>query len=98
MIDSGNNSRVTYKARVVFLNASTIASAMILLQSKSSSFPNGLANSSDQVGRNLMDHVSGANASGILSGYDNMKVYGRRPSGGIYIPRYSNLDLSLIHI
>ena len=92
VIDSENNSRVTYKARVVFLNASTIASAMILLQSKSSSFPNGLANSSDQVGRNLMDHVSGANASGILSGYDNMKVYGRRPSGGIYIPRYSNLE------
>jgi len=65
---------------------------MILLQSKSETFPNGLANHSDQVGRNLMDHVSGANATGYLSGFDNKTTFGRRPSGGIYIPRYANLD------
>ncbi len=91
VIDAESNARSTYTSRVVFLNASAIASAMILLQSTSERFPNGLANDSDQVGRNLMDHVSGAGAAGLISGFDNMKVFGRRPSGGIYIPRYANV-------
>ena len=89
VIDAETRERRAYTARVVFLNASTIASAMILLQSTSETFPNGLANRSDQVGRNLMDHISGARAGGLISGFENKTVYGRRP-GGIYIPRYAN--------
>ncbi|PCJ24997.1 MAG: GMC family oxidoreductase [SAR86 cluster bacterium] len=91
VVDAETNEKHLYTAKVIFLNASTIASAMILLQSKSVTFPNGLANRSDQVGRNLMDHVSGAGAAGLMSGFDNMKVFGRRPCG-IYIPRYANLN------
>lgn len=90
VIDANTNEVTTYTARVVFLNASTIATSMILLQSKSETFPNGLANSSDQVGRNLMDHVSGPGASGEFEGFDDKYYYGRRP-GGIYIPRYANI-------
>lgn len=91
IVDAETNESRVYSSRVVFLNASAIASAMILMQSKSETFPNGLANGSDQVGRNLMDHISGAGANGILNGFDDKKVYGRRPSGGIYIPRYANI-------
>jgi choline dehydrogenase-like flavoprotein len=91
IIDVETNENRTYTSTVVFLNASAIASAMILMQSKSATFPNGLANSSDQVGRNLMDHISGAGANGIINGFENKKVFGRRPSGGIYIPRYANI-------
>ncbi len=90
VIDAVSNEHSTIRARLVFLNASAIASAMILLQSRSEAFPNGLANRSDQVGRNLMDHVSGASASGLIHGFENRSVYGRRP-GGIYIPRYANI-------
>jgi choline dehydrogenase-like flavoprotein len=90
VIDANTKEVKTYTARIIFLNASTIATAMILLQSKSASFPNGLANNSDQVGRNLMDHVSGGRASGSIAGYNNEYYYGRRP-GGIYIPRYANI-------
>lgn len=91
VVDAKTNERRVYTCRVVFLNASAIASALILLQSRSEAFPTGLANRSDQVGRNLMDHVSGANAAGIMTGFDDKKVFGRRPSGGIYIPRYANV-------
>ena len=91
IIDVETNETRTYTSTLVFLNASAIASAMILMQSKSATFPNGLANSSDQVGRNLMDHISGAGANGIINGFENKKVFGRRPSGGIYIPRYANI-------
>lgn len=91
VIDAETNATRTYTSRVVFLNASAIASAMILLQSKSEKYPNGLVNNSDQVGRNLMDHVSSGGAAGFLSGFENQTVFGRRPSGGIYIPRYANV-------
>ena len=91
VVDSEPNKTRLYTAKVIFLNASTIASAMILLQSTSAAFPNGLANHSGQVGRNLMDHVSGAGASGTMSGFEDLKTFGHRP-GGIYIPRYGNLN------
>ena len=91
VVDAETNEARTYNSRVVFLNASAIASAMILLQSKSESFPTGLANRSDQVGRNLMDHVSSAGVAGIMTGFEDKTVFGRRPSGGIYIPRYANV-------
>ncbi len=90
VIDAETRETRFYSCRVLFLNASAMASALILLQSKSTAFPNGLANSSDQVGRNLMDHVSGAGASGLISGFENKTIFGRRP-GGIYIPRYANI-------
>jgi choline dehydrogenase-like flavoprotein len=46
----------TLTAKLVVLAAHAIETPKILLMSKSDAFPNGLANSSDQVGRNLMDH------------------------------------------
>lgn len=90
VIDAQTNELKVYTSRIVFLNASAIASAMILLQSKSETFPNGLANHSDQVGRNLIDHVSAAGVNGVIPGFESEYYYGRRP-GGIYIPRYANI-------
>jgi choline dehydrogenase-like flavoprotein len=45
-----------YYAKIIFLNASTIGTTSILLNSVSDAFPDGLGNSSGQVGHNLMDH------------------------------------------
>lgn len=80
-------SRVT--ARVIFLNASTIATTTLLLNSKSESFQNGLANSSGQLGRNLMDHMITAWGHGYMTGDLDKYMYGRRPNG-FYIPRFRN--------
>ena len=91
VVDTDTREGRSYSARLVFLNASAIASAMILLQSRSESFPAGLANRSDQVGRNLMDHVSSADVAGIMDGFEDRTTFGRRPSGGIYVPRYANV-------
>lgn len=76
-------------ARAVFLNASCIPTAMILLNSTSEANPNGLANSSGHVGHNLIGHVGGAWAQGVHPGFQDKHHYGRRPNG-IYIPRYRN--------
>ena len=57
-INVKTNETKTYTAKIVFLNAGTIPSTMILLNSANEHFPNGLANSSGQLGKNLMDHTS----------------------------------------
>ena len=89
VIDRLTKEAKTYTAKVVFLNASAINTAAILLQSANEDIPNGLANSSDQVGRNLMDHVAGARAWAEVDGLEDRYVYGRYPGQG-YIPRYRN--------
>ncbi len=89
VIDANTKQKKTYEARVVFLCASAIASAQILLNSTSEAFPNGLANRSDQVGRNLMDHI-GATAIGLVEGFQDRYYWGRRPNGA-YMARYRNV-------
>jgi choline dehydrogenase-like flavoprotein len=89
-IDAQTNQVEEVYAKVIFLNASTIATAFILLNSRSSRFPNGLGNDSDQVGRNIMDHTKGANASASVEGFEDQYYSGRRPTG-IYIPRFKNI-------
>ena len=89
-IDANSRQTRTYTARVVFLNASAMASAAILLNSISEAYPTGLANRSDQVGRNVMDHLGGAMALGVLPSFSDRYHLGRSP-GGIYVPRYANV-------
>lgn len=78
-------------AKVIFLNASAIATASILLNSRSDRFPNGLGNDSGELGHNIMDHHLGVGASGEFEGFDDMYYTGRRPNG-IYVPRFRNID------
>lgn len=86
-IDHNSKAGTEYKGRIVFLCAGSIASVHILLNSRSDAHPKGLANSSDALGRYIMDHVSPARARGIVPGFDDRYSFGRRPTG-IYIPNF----------
>ncbi|MCU0340149.1 MAG: GMC family oxidoreductase [Spirosomaceae bacterium] len=88
-IDQNTLEVKEYYARIIFLNASAVPSASILMNSKSSRFPNGLGNDSDQLGRNIMDHHLAVGASGEFDGFGDQYYFGRRPNG-VYIPRYRN--------
>lgn len=90
VIDAKTKKGSVYEAKVIFGCASTIGTAQILLNSTSEAFPTGLANSSDMVGRNLMDHVSALSVAGLLPKGPDTYYQGRRPTG-IYIPRYRNI-------
>ena len=90
IIDTETNETIEFHARLIFLNAATVATSFILLNSTSSRFPNGLGNGSEQVGRNLMDHHKGLSASASIDGYEDSYYYGRRPTN-IYIPRFRNI-------
>ncbi|MPS69630.1 GMC oxidoreductase [Novosphingobium aerophilum] len=91
VIDAHSKAGRTYEAKVIFGCASTIGTAQILLNSKSEAMPNGLANSSDMVGRNLMDHLYALSVAGILPKGPDSYYFGRRPTG-LYIPRYRNVS------
>jgi choline dehydrogenase-like flavoprotein len=91
VMDAHTKQVTEYFARILFLNASTIATAAILLNSTSSGFPDGLGNSSGQLGHNLMDHFIGTGAMGQHDLFPDQYYYGRRPTG-IYIPRFRNVD------
>lgn len=89
-IDRVSRQATTYEARLVFLNASAINTAALLLNSRSEAFPRGLANGSDQVGRNLMDHVSCRSVAGTYPGFETEPWQPDRPTG-LYMPRYANV-------
>jgi choline dehydrogenase-like flavoprotein len=91
IIDAETMQSEEFYARIIFLNASTIGTTFILLNSVSDVFPNGLGNGSGQIGHNLMDHHYRVGASGSYDGFKEQYFYGRRPNG-IYIPRFRNVD------
>lgn len=91
VIDTLTKEKIFYKASIIFCCASTMATAGILLQSKSERFPNGLGNDSGELGHNIMDHHFKVGAEAVAEGYEDKYYKGRRP-GGIYIPRFRNID------
>ncbi len=90
VLDAVTKEETEYYARVIFLNASTLGSTFILLNSTSRRFPNGLGNGSDQLGRNLMDHHYRAGAEADADGFEDKYYSGRRPNS-MYIPRFRNV-------
>ena len=87
VIDAQTKAMTDYFANLIFLNAGTINTTLILLNSTSNTFPNGLGNTNDVMGRYLMDHNYRASLGGSYDGYQDQYYYGKRPAG-IYIPRY----------
>lgn len=91
VVDTQSGEMYEYYAKVIFLNASTVGSTAIMLNSKSDRFPNGLGNDSGELGHNMMDHHFRVGANGVYEGMEDEYYWGRRPSG-FYIPRYRNLS------
>jgi len=90
MIDAQTKEVFEFKAKVIFLCASTVASTSILMQSTSDRFPNGMGNDSGELGHNLMDHHFRLGANASVEGFEDKYYTGRRPNG-IYIPRFRNI-------
>ena len=91
VIDAATREVREYTGRVVFLCASALESARILLNSKTPEFSDGLANASGQVGRNIMDHIKWGGASGTFEEWGDRTTVGDRPNG-IYVPRFRNVS------
>ncbi len=90
VVDGQTRQELEFSGRLIFLCASALESARILLNSSNPRFPAGLANSSGELGRNLMDHTMGGGARGVIPGMEDREVFGRRPNG-ICVPRFRNV-------
>lgn len=89
VINALTNEATEYFSKIIFINGSTLNTALIMLNSTSSRFPNGLGNDSGELGRNLMDHNYNGSISGNFEGFNDQYYYGRRPTG-TYLPRFRN--------
>jgi choline dehydrogenase-like flavoprotein len=90
VLDAQTNKTYEYFAKIVFVNASTLNSAWVLMNSATDIWPDGLGSSSGELGHNIMDHHYNLGASGTMEGYEDKYVYGRR-ANGIYVVRFANL-------
>ena len=90
VIDANTKQMFDVNAKVIFLNASAMESTRILLNSATSEFPNGLGNSSGELGHNLMDHIMAGGATGTLPWARDRREIGNRPDA-IYVPRWREL-------
>jgi choline dehydrogenase-like flavoprotein len=91
ILDAMDNKTYDYFSKIVFVNASALNSAWLLMNSATDIWPGGLGSSSGELGHNLMDHHFRVGASGTVEGYEDKYYYGKRPNG-IYVVRYRNLD------
>lgn len=90
VLDAETNKTYEYYSKIVFLNASALNSAWVLMNSATDIWPEGLGSSSGELGHNVMDHHYMLGASGQVEGFEDKYYYGRR-ANGFYITRFANL-------
>jgi len=83
-IDKRSGREGHASARVVVLAASACETARILLNSKSATFPDGLANSSGKVGKYLMDTV-GSSVSGQVPLLESLPPHNEDGADGLHM-------------
>lgn len=90
IIDTNTKESTDYFAKVIFLNASALNSTLILLNSKSSRFPNGLGNDSGVLGHYVGFHNYRGTIDGDIEGFQDKYYYGNNPSECM-MPNFRNL-------
>jgi choline dehydrogenase-like flavoprotein len=90
IIDTNTKEAVDYFSKIVFVNASALNSNLVLLNSVSKRFPNGLGNDSGTLGKYVAFHNYRASVNGIMDGMQEVYTYGRNPTEPI-VANYRNL-------
>ena len=90
VLDAVSEQSTDYRSKIVFLCASALNSAWLLMRSATDVWPGGLGSSSGELGHNVMDHHFRVGASGTIEGLDDKYYFGRKPTG-FYIPRFRNV-------
>ena len=90
VVDANTKQVTEYYAKVIFVNAAAINTNLILLNSTSDRFPEGLGNDNGLMGSYFAFHNYRIRGGGTHEGYADQYFYGRRPVG-IYMPRFRNI-------
>lgn len=91
VIDANTHAATDYFARIIFLNASALNSNLVLLNSTSNRFPNGLGNDSGLLGKYVGFHNYRASVNADVPDMTDKYYYGRNPTEPI-IANYRNLE------
>lgn len=90
VIDANTKEMTEYYAKVIFVNAATLNTNLILLNSTSNRFPNGLGNDNGLLGKYIAFHNFRTTISAEYEGFQDTITEGNRPNGS-YIPRFRNV-------
>ncbi|MCB0629274.1 MAG: GMC family oxidoreductase [Saprospiraceae bacterium] len=90
IVDANTGETTEYFAKVIFVNASALNTNLILLNSTSERFPNGLGNDNGLLGKYVAFHNYRARISAVYDGFPDKTTEGRRPTSG-YFPRFRNV-------
>ena len=85
VIDAKTHAVTEYRARVVFMNASALNTNLVLLNSKSKRFPNGLGNDNGLLGKYVCHHNYRTSANGRIDGFLDKYFFGRNPTECILV-------------
>ena len=90
VIDAHTKEMTEYYARIIFVNAAALNTNLILLNSISSRFPNGLGNDNELLGRYVAFHNYRGSMLATFEGYQDQYYYGRRPTTA-FMPSFRNV-------
>ena len=90
VIDAHTKEETIYHARVIFVNGACLNTNLLLLNSTSGRFANGLGNDHDLLGRYVAFHNYRGNINASFEGFEDTYYKGRRPAA-IMMPSYRNV-------
>jgi choline dehydrogenase-like flavoprotein len=90
VIDAHTKKVTEYYAKIIFVNAATLNTNLILLNSISSRFPQGLGNDNGLLGKYIAFHNYRGSLSASMDGYLDSYYYGRRPTA-VMMPNFRNV-------
>jgi len=90
VIDSRTKHATEYFARIIFVNAACLNTNLVLLNSTSSRFPNGLGNDNGLLGKYVAFHNYRGTITASMEGYLDKYYYGQKPTGAM-LPNFRNV-------
>lgn len=90
VVDAVTKQSTEYFAKLIFVNAATLNTNLILLNSISKRFPNGLGNDNGLLGKYIAFHNYRGSLTAAMEGYTDTYYYGRRPTA-VMMPNFRNV-------
>jgi choline dehydrogenase-like flavoprotein len=91
VVDANSKEMMEFYAKVIFVNAATLNTNLILLNSTSDRFPDGLGNDNGLLGKYICFHNYRGTISGEIDGFEDQYYSGRRPTM-VIMPSYRNVQ------
>ena len=90
VIDAETKKATEYFSKIIFVNAACLNSNLVLLNSTSNRFPNGLGNDNGLLGKYVAFHNYRGSISASYDGPQDKYYYGRRPTQAM-MPNFRNV-------